>query len=120
MPAVKRPRLVSLAWFFVPYRSEDQIALGIALTRDVLRATADLARARGATSLLIVPQLGSEDQAEAVLRRRVLDDGGVPYLSVPLDEGWKIAASDRHPDARGAHAIAAAIAAACAASHRCR
>ena len=120
MPAVKRARLVSLARLFVPYRSEDQVALGIALTRDVLRATADLARARGAASFVIVPQLGPEDQADTVLRRRVLDDGGVPYLSVPLDESWTIDAWDRHPDARGAHAIAAAVAAACVASHSCR
>jgi len=120
MPAVKRARLVSLARLFVPYRSEDRVARGIAVTRDVLLATASLARVRGGASLLIVPQLGPEDQAEAGLRRRVLDDGGLPYLSVPLDDSWTITASDRHPDARGARAIAAAIAAACAASNGCR
>jgi hypothetical protein len=120
MPAVKRPRVVSLARLFVPYRSEEQITHGIALTRDLLRATADLARARGATSLLVVPRIGPEDQAEAGLRHRVLDEGGLPYLSVPLDDRWTIEASDRHPDARAARAIASAIAAACASSSGCK
>jgi hypothetical protein len=120
MPATRHARLVSLARLFVPYRSDEQVARGIALTQDVLRATADLARARGARSLLIVPHLGAEDQTEADLRRRVLDEGGIPYIAVPLDENWKIAPSDPHPDARGARAIADAIAAACSSAGGCR
>ncbi len=120
MPTARHARLVSLARLFAPYRSEDQIAQGIALTRDVLRATADLARARGAWPLLVVPQVGPEDRAEADLRRRVLDEGHVPYLAVPLDDDWTIEPSDRHPDARGARAIAEAIAATCVSSRACR
>lgn len=120
LPAARHARLVSLARLFVPYRSSDQIAQGIALTREVLRATADLARARGARPLLIVPHIGPEDPVEADLRRRVLDEGHVPYLAVPLDAGWEIGPSDRHPDARGARAIAEAIVATCASSRGCR
>jgi hypothetical protein len=120
IPAARHARLISLARLFVPYRSEDQIAQGIALTRDVLRATADLARARGAWPLLIVPQVGPEDPADADLRRRVLDEGHVPYLAVPLNDDWTIEPSDRHPDARGARAIAEAIAATCVSSRACR
>jgi hypothetical protein len=39
----------------------------------------------------------------------VLDDAQLRYLLVPLDPAWRLAV-DRHPNARGAHAIAAAIA----------
>jgi hypothetical protein len=119
-PAAEHARLVSLARLVVPYRSEDAIALGTALTRDVLRATTDLARARGAMPILIVPQIGIEDPTEAVLRRRVLDDGGIQYVRIPLDVSWTVDPSDRHPDARGAHAIAQAIASTCASSSSCR
>lgn len=111
-PASHHLRLVSLARLFVPYRSEDAIARGIALTREVLRATVDLARARGATPLLVVPRIGAENPAEAALRRRVLDDGGIAYVPVPIDGTWTVEPSDRHPDARGAQAIARAVAAA--------
>lgn len=120
MPAARHARLVSLARLFVPYRTDAQVARGIVLTRDVLRATSDLARSRGAVALLIVPHIGPETDAEADVRRRVLDEGGISYVAVPLDENWKIGPSDRHPDARGAHAIAAAIAAACSSAGACR
>jgi len=119
-PAARHARLVSLARLFVPYRSDETIARGIVLTRDVLRATADLARTRGAVPLLIVPQVGPEDPTETDLRLRVLDEGHVPYLPVPLDARWTVEPADRHPDARGARAIAAAIAATCASSKGCR
>jgi hypothetical protein len=120
-PAARRLRLMSLARLLVPYRSGEAIESGVALTRAVLRATADLARARGATPLLIVPQIGAEDPAEATIRNRVLDAAApIPYLSIPLDATWIVEPSDRHPDARGAHAIAAAIAAACSSAGACR
>src|SRR5262249_51359745 len=108
-PAAPHARLVSLAHLLVPYRSDAAVARGVALTRDVLRATADLARARGAVSILVVPQIGVEDQTETRLRQRVLDDGGIQYVPVPVDAGWTVDSSDRHPDARGARAIAQAI-----------
>jgi hypothetical protein len=119
-PAAHHARLVSLARLFVPYRSEDDVTRGVSLTRDVLRATANLARARGAILLLIVPQIGVEDPTEAALRRRVIDAGGIPYVRVALDASWTVEPSDRHPDARGAHAIALAIAATCASLSGCR
>jgi hypothetical protein len=43
------------------------------------------------------------------LRHRILDDSGLPVVRVELDGRWRIP-SDRHPDARAAHAIAEAIA----------
>jgi len=119
-PAAQHARLTSLARLIVPYRSEEAVARGVALTRDVLRATADLARARGAVSILVVPQIGIEDQTETRLRQRVLDEGGIRYVPVPIDARWTVEASDRHPDARGARAIAQAIAATCASSPGCR
>jgi DNA-binding NarL/FixJ family response regulator len=109
-PAAHHARLVSLARLFVPYRTEDEIARGVTLTRNVLRATADLARARGAIPVLVVPQVGVEDPVETALRHRVLDEGGIPYTPVSIDERWTIGPSDRHPDARGARAIAETIA----------
>ena len=90
MPAARHARLLSLARLFVPYRSEDQIAQGIALTRDVLRATADLARARGAWPLLVVPHVGPEDPADL---HRV--DQARAVLTVPLGGDWTIGMSDR-------------------------
>jgi hypothetical protein len=118
--AASHARLSSLARLIVPYRSDAAVARGVALTRDVLRATADLARARGAISILVVPQVGVEEPTEARLRQRILDDGGIRYVPVPIDARWTVDASDRHPDARGARAIAQAIAATCASSSTCR
>src|SRR5262245_50955396 len=60
LPAVPHARLMSLATLIVPYRRETTIERGIAVTRDVLRATAALATARGATPLIVVPQFNRE------------------------------------------------------------
>ena len=70
----------------------------------MLRATNDLARAHGATPLLVVLQFGHEEGAEQVLRRRVLDDASIPYVLIDIDSSWRLA-WDRHPNARAAHAI---------------
>ncbi|HMG48377.1 MAG TPA: hypothetical protein VK614_13060 [Allosphingosinicella sp.] len=107
-------RLVELARRVLRYRSEESIARGVATTQAVLRATIALARSRGAATLIVVPQFQPEDPSERAIRRRVLDAAHLPYLLVPLDPGWRLAV-DRHPDARGAEAIAAAIARALAA-----
>jgi hypothetical protein len=107
-PAVRRSRLNSLARLIVPYRSIDAIDRGVAMTHDVLQATVQLARSRGATPLIVVPQLGPEDPAEVALRRRVLGDT-LPYLLVTVDAAWRLP-WDRHPNARADHLIAAAIA----------
>jgi hypothetical protein len=104
-----RSRLASILQFAVPYRSDETIERGISATREVFRATADLARARGATPLVVIPQFGREEWSEETLRRRIFDDSGVPYLLVEIDEAWRLA-WDRHPNAEAAHAIATAIA----------
>ncbi len=106
-PAERRSRLLTIARRLVRYRSDEAIDRGIAVTREVLRAGADLARERGAVPLIVVPQFGEEEPRERVLRERVLD--GLPYVRVRLDSTWRVP-DDGHPDPRGAHAIAAAIA----------
>jgi hypothetical protein len=108
LPAQTTTRLASLIHLIVPFRAERTVERGVGVTRAVFHATADLARARGATPLIVVPQFGPEDRAEEALRRRVLDD--VPYLLVVVDADWRLA-WDRHPNARAAGVIADSIAA---------
>ena len=74
----------------------------------MLRATAWLARTRGAASLVVVPQFGPEDRAQRALRRRIVDESGVPYVLVEMDPSWRLP-WNRHPDARAARAMADAI-----------
>jgi len=109
-PPEQRGRIASLAMVVVPYRTDRDVEDGVAMTREVLRATIAAAAARGAPAVIVVPQLGDEDPIERSLRIRVLDEGGIPYVWVPLDSssrlGW-----DRHPNARAAQLVAAAIAA---------
>ena len=68
-----------------------------------------LARSRGATPLVVVPQFGAEEPVERVLRHRILDETGLPYTFVEIDGTWRLA-WDRHPNPRAAHMIAAAVA----------
>ena len=110
MPAVTHGRLRTLVQFVAPYRSDGTVERGIAVTRDVLRATVDLAAARGAAALILVPYFGVEDPVEAALRRRILDDAGLPYVLVAIDPALRVP-GDVHPDARAAHQIASAVAA---------
>jgi hypothetical protein len=108
-PAEPQGRLKSLATLLVPYRSDATVERGISLTREVLRAIVELARARGATPLILAPQFGPEDQLEASIRRRVLDES-LPFVRVQVDDGdWRLS-WDRHPNARAAHIVADAIA----------
>ena len=102
-------RLVELARRVLRYRSEETIADGVATTQAVLRATIALARSRGAADADRRPAFQPEDPSERAIGARVLDAAHLPYLLVPLDPSWRLAV-DRHPDARGARAIAAAIA----------
>jgi hypothetical protein len=109
LPAVDRWRLVTITRFLVPYRSDETIERGISVTRQVLRATIELARARGAVPLIVVPQFVPEEPEEREIRSRVLDAAGLPYVWVELDANWHVP-GDPHPDARAAHAIGVAIA----------
>jgi hypothetical protein len=108
LPAEQRSRLASLAKLIVPYRADTTVERGVTVTREVLRATSELARAHGATPLLIVLQFGHEEQPEQMLRRRILDDASIPYVLVDIDSSWRLP-WDRHPNARAARAIATAI-----------
>jgi hypothetical protein len=101
-------RLQSLARLIVPYHSDAVIDEGVEVTRDVLRATARLARAHGAAPLVVVPQFGPEDAAQRALRQRVVDESGVPFVFVAMDSSWRLP-WNRHPDARAARAMAEAI-----------
>jgi hypothetical protein len=109
LPAVPRGRVVALAKLLVPYRRAETVERGIAVTREVLSATIALAAARGATALIVVPQLGAEDQIEQTLRHRILDETGLPYVFVKLDANWRLP-GNMHPNARAASVIAAAVA----------
>ncbi len=108
--AVQHGRLITLAGLLVPFRRERTVEAGIAATRDVLRAIVNLARARGAAPLVVIPTMGAEAEPERLLRERIFDDPRIPTLLIELNPDWHIP-WDHHPDARAAHAIAAAIAA---------
>jgi hypothetical protein len=103
-------RLVELARRILRYRSGDSIERGVRLTRNVLRAEIALVRARGARPIVLVPEYLPEEPTERAVRRRVLDEAQIPYVLVRLPPGWRLS-EDRHPDPRGARAIADAIAA---------
>ncbi|HJZ77376.1 MAG TPA: hypothetical protein VKE51_36850 [Vicinamibacterales bacterium] len=110
LPANPPSRLGALTALLVPFRRDQTVDDGVRMTRDALRATAALAKARGAGLLMLVPQIGPESPPEANLRHRILDASGVPYAFVEIDPEWHLPL-DRHPDARGAQVMAAAIAA---------
>ncbi|HEY3161476.1 MAG TPA: hypothetical protein VGJ78_21065 [Vicinamibacterales bacterium] len=104
-----RSRLTSLAQIFVPYRSNGAIETNLAITREVLMATAALARAHGALPVILVPQFGHDDERDQALRRQIFDGARLPYVFVEIDPTWRIP-WDRHPDARAARAMADAVA----------
>jgi hypothetical protein len=110
LPAEQHGRLAWLATLLVPYRTDDTVERGITMTREVLGATVNLARARGAKPLIVVPHFGGEDEAERTLRRRILDETGMPYVWIQIDEAWHLP-WDRHPNARAVQRIAAGVAA---------
>ena len=108
-PALQHWRLTALLRWLIRYRSSAAVEQGVTRTRDSLRALADLARARGAEPLIVVPQFGPESATEEMLRRRILDEAGLPYVQVKLDPSWHLQ-GDLHPDPRAAQAIAIAVA----------
>jgi hypothetical protein len=101
-------RLAALLRWLIPYRSSAAVEQGITRTRDSLCALVDLARARGALPLIVVPQFGPESATEKILRR-ILDETELPYVHVKLDPSWHLP-GDLHPDPRAAQAIAIAVA----------
>ncbi|HET7085212.1 MAG TPA: hypothetical protein VFI23_10610 [Rhizomicrobium sp.] len=107
-PPAQQWRLAALLHWLVPYRGTATIDQGILHTRDSLAAMVQLACARGAQPLIVVPQFGDASPVEDSLRRRVLDEAGLPYVRVKLDPAWHLP-GDPHPDARGARAIADAL-----------
>jgi hypothetical protein len=110
LPAAQHGRIVSLARLLVPYRTDDTVERGIAMTRDVLEATVTLARAQGATPLIVVPHFGVEEPPEGTLRHRIFDETHLPCVWIEIDQAWRLP-WDRHPNARAARAIATAVAA---------
>jgi hypothetical protein len=110
LPAEHPPRLMSLVGLLVPYRRDTTVEAGIRMTRDVLRATAALAAARGAAALVVIPRLGAEPAPEQALRHRVFDGIDVPNVFLEIDPSWHLR-RDPHPDARAAKLIADAVAA---------
>lgn len=111
-PAEHTSRLLALTGMLVPFRRDETVIRGVAMSREVLRAIVHVGLDRHAMPLVVVPQFGPEDAAQRALRERVIADD-VPSLLVPLDPGWRLP-WDRHPNARAAHVIAAAIATALA------
>jgi hypothetical protein len=108
LPPEQHSRLSSLAKLVVPYRADTTVERGVRMTQEVLRATSEQALAHGATPLLVVLQFGHEEEPEQTLRHRILDNANIPYVFVELDSSWRLS-WDRHPNARAAHEIAAAI-----------
>ncbi|HEV2722264.1 MAG TPA: hypothetical protein VG323_19755 [Thermoanaerobaculia bacterium] len=108
-PAAKQWRLTMLARRLIGYRSAAAIEDGITTTRQALAATVQLARARGAVPLIVVPNFGDEEPRMRELRRRILDDAHLPYVYVRLNPDDRIE-NDGHPDGDGMRMMAEAIA----------
>lgn len=81
---------------------EWRLRKSLALTRAILDATAQEARAHGARPLFVAPVYGAEPELLAELLR------GLPAVVVQLDP-QRIMPWDGHPDAQGARQIADAI-----------
>jgi hypothetical protein len=109
-PPKRQPRLAEIFGRLVQYRSDRQIADGVAATQEQLRAMQALARARGADFVILTPQVGPESAEERRIRQRVLDAAGLPYVVAPMPAGWLLP-HNRHPNAQGARVMAAAVAA---------
>jgi len=107
-PASDDWRLVQIARRLLPYRSDRQIDEAVLMTRQALTAMTEMARAKGATPLILVPELTPETAEEAEIRTRVL--AGLPYVRVPVDPTWRVA-GNRHPDARATVRLAEVVAA---------
>jgi hypothetical protein len=109
-PGVTHGRLRSLLQLVAPYRSDETVRRGIAVTRAILKAAGKLAESREATPLVLVLQVGPEDHVEQALRHRILDGLGLQYVLVEIDPAWRLS-DDVHPNAHAARVIADAVAA---------
>jgi hypothetical protein len=107
--AERTSTLMSIAGLLVPYRRDVTVDRGLGITREAFLAIADLARQRGATPLVIVPQFGREDELQRTIRKQVMKDD-IATVLVDLDPDWRLP-WDRHPNAHAAHVIAGAVAA---------
>jgi hypothetical protein len=107
LPPAPHWRLMTLARRVIRYRSDESIERGIVITRQILRATVQLARSRGAVPLIVVPQFFPEEPRERELRMRILE--GLPYVLVELDPRHRVV-DDGHPDAAASQQIATAVA----------
>ena len=105
-PPSDDPRLVQIVRRLVPYRSDQDLADGMAVTRRALAAMVATARARGAVPVILVPDLQPETAEEEVILGKAL--AGLPYLRVAIDPAWHVP-RNRHPDARADAALAAAV-----------
>lgn len=96
----------------VPVLGERALEQGLALTKAILRETAALVRARGATPLFLLPSEGPDRpfaaHREAALWRELFVEQGLPFAVADLDPSWVIP-GDFHPDARAARKMAAEI-----------
>ena len=106
-PPSDDPRLFQIGHRLAPYRSDQDLADGMTMTRQALAAMVAMARAKGAVPLIVVPDLQAETTEEELIRARVLE--GLPSLRVAVDPAWHVA-HNRHPDARGDAVIADAVA----------
>ena len=105
-PAAPEWRLMQIAHRLVPYRSDRDLADGMAMTRQALGRMVAMAKVRGAVPLILVPQLTPETDEEARIRQEALR--GLPYIQVTVDPSWRIP-NNRHPDARADARIAQAV-----------
>jgi hypothetical protein len=94
----------------LPYHDDEALRV----TAAVLRASADNARARGAVPLFVVTNYGApclrERGGEAWVVDELFTRQGLPFVRVDLEEEDRLpGAFERHPSARGARKIAAAV-----------
>lgn len=115
-PGAVRWRILRLADAIVPFHDPAAVDAMVARTTAILRATIADAQAHGAAPVILVPVYLPEDAASRRLRRRLLDEAGIPYLAVPLDPRWR-QSRNGHPDARADAAMAGAIVADLARRH---
>jgi lysophospholipase L1-like esterase len=94
----------------LPYHSDEAIRV----TRAVLRATVDLARARNADAVFVFTNFGpaclSDEHGTSRLERSLFDGLGAPHVRVNIPPEWTIAyPSEVHPNEKGHEAIAQAV-----------